>query len=602
MIPNIVTGGDTGGLMRYLVGPGRANEHENPHVIAGSRDIVRKWGDWETISVSQASEIATRLDAYMHEMGTFPTGKTRRFNPATGQVEWTGEIEATHVWHCSLSLSPEEAALGDEVWGRIASDFMDEMGFTGSDGKAPCRWVAIHHGSAKNGGDHIHIAATIVREDGTKWSPWYDQRRAQKACNVLEHRYGLLVVESREHGRGSRCDSAAAQNAAKRAGASRTDRAVLEERLRAAATAAANEADFVRLARRLGVRLHPRFAHGRTDIVVGYSAALRTENGQQTRWWGGGRIARDLTLTQLRTRWEDTPTSALEAVEAWKGHYPKRAPYDGPLWEDRIRALGHFRAHLEQLSPTDRVGLANASADIAGLLHAQAITARTSGGRDMLERAAVQVGRCAQLKTRPTNKRLVDVGARMASDLALSIAAASSPHMAAVALAHATVDLVQAIADLHEAAGQAATAAAIERDAQAIFDRMNTYPRIDVDALTSAYERLERTSAPAQREAVPLPPPRPAPREDSAIARDAQTLANTSVDDDLYRVRAVLDAAGMPLASSRPRGARSGIPRDVLGGQPRTFKPAAISTNEAQRLAAEAAQRAQQHKNNGPTR
>lgn len=600
MIPNIVSGGDTGGLMRYLVGPGRANEHENPHVIAGSRDIVRKWGEWETISVSQASEIATRLDAYMHETGTFPTGKARRFNPATGAVEWNGEIEATHVWHCSLSLSPEEAALGDEVWGRIASDFMSEMGFTGSDGKAPCRWVAIHHGSAKNGGDHIHIAANVVREDGTKWNPWYDQRRAQKACNVLEHRYGLLVVESREHGRGSRCDSAAAQNAAKRAGASRTDRAVLEERLRAAATAAASEADFVRRARRLGVRLHPRFASGRTDIVVGYSAALRTEDGQQTRWWGGGRIARDLTLTQLRTRWEDTPTSALEAVEAWKGHYQKRAPYDGPLWEDRVRALEHFRAHLEQLSPTDRVGLANASADIAGLLHAQAITARTSGGRDMLERAAVQVGRCAQLKTRPTNKRLVDVGARMASDLALSIAATSNPHMAAIALAHATVDLVQVIADLHEAAGQAATAAAIERDAQAVFDRMNTYPRIDVDALTSAYERLERTSAPTQREAVPPPPPPSAPREDSAIARDAQALANASVNNDHFRVRTVLDAAAMPLASSQPRGARSGIPRDVLGGQPRTFKPAAISTDEA-RLAAEAAQRTQ-HKDTGPSR
>lgn len=601
MIPNIVTGGDTGGLMRYLVGPGRANEHENPHVIAGSRDIVRKWGDWETISVPQADELATRLDAYMHETGTFPTGKARRFNPATGAVEWNGEIEATHVWHCSLSLSPEEAALGDEVWGRIAADFMSEMGFTGSDGKAPCRWVAIHHGSAKNGGDHIHIAANVVREDGTKWSPWYDQRRAQKACNVLEHRYGLLVVESREHGRGSRCDSAAAQNAAKRAGASRTDRAVLEERLRAAAIAAASEADFVRRARRLGVRLHPRFASGRTDIVVGYSAALRNEEGQQTRWWGGGRIARDLTLTQLRTRWEDTPTSSLEAVEAWKGHYPKRAPYDGPLWEDRIRALEHFRAHLDRLSPTDHVGLANAAADIAGLLHAQAITARTSGGRDMLERAAVQVGRCAQLKTRPTNKRLVDVGARVASDLALSIAATSSPHMAAVALAHATADLVQAIADLHEAAGQASTAAAIERDAQAMFDRVNTYPRVNVDALASAYERLERASAPAQREAVPSLPPPPAPREDSAIVRDAQALADASVDNDLHRVRAVLDAAGMPLTSSRPRGAQPGIPRDVLGGQPRAFKHAAISTDEAQRLATEATQRPQ-HKDNGPTR
>lgn len=601
MIPNIVTGGDTGGLMRYLVGPGRANEHENPHVIAGSRDIVRKWGDWETISVSQASEIATRLDAYMHETGTFPTGKARRFNPATGAVEWNGEIEANHVWHCSLSLSPEEAALGDEVWGRIASDFMSEMGFSGTDGKAPCRWVAIHHGSAKNGGDHIHIAATIVREDGTKWSPWYDQRRAQKACNVLEHRYGLLVVESREHARGSRCDSAAAQNAAKRAGTSRTDRAVLEERLRAAATAAASEADFVRRARRLGVRLHPRFASGRIDIVVGYSAALRTENGQQTRWWGGGRIARDLTLTQLRTRWQDTPSSALEAVEAWKGHYPKLAPYDGPLWQDRLRALEHFRTHLDRLSPTDHVGLANAAADIAGLLHAQAITARTTGGRDMLERAAVQVGRCAQLKTRPADKRLVDVGARMASDLALSIAAATNPRMAAIALAHATVDLVHTIAELHEAAGQAATAAAIERDARAMYERANTYPRFDVDAFASSYERLENSPAPTQREIVPPLPAAQAPREDSAIARDAQALANASVDNALHRVRTVLDAAGIPVTSSRPRGAQSGIPRDVLGGQPRAFKHAAISTDEAQRLATEATQRTQ-HKDNGPTR
>lgn len=601
MIPNIVTGGDTGGLMRYLVGPGRANEHENPHVIAGSRDIVRKWGDWETISVSQASEIATRLDAYMHETGTFPTGKARRFNPTTGAVEWNGEIEANHVWHCSLSLSPEEAALGDEVWGRIASDFMSEMGFSGTDGKAPCRWVAIHHGSAKNGGDHIHIAATIVREDGTKWTPWYDQRRAQKACNVLEHRYGLLVVESREHARGSRCDSAAAQNAAKRAGTSRTDRAVLEERLRAAATAAASEADFVRRARRLGVRLHPRFASGRIDIVVGYSAALRTENGQQTRWWGGGRIARDLTLTQLRTRWQDTPSSALEAVEAWKGHYPKRAPYDGPLWQDRLRALEHFRTHLDRLSPTDHVGLANAAADIAGLLHAQAITARTTGGRDMLERAAVQVGRCAQLKTRPADKRLVDVGARMASDLALSIAAATNPRMAAIALAHATVDLVHTIAELHEAAGQAATAAAIERDARAMYERANTYPRFDVDAFASSYERLENSPAPTQREIVPPLPAAQAPREDSAIARDAQALTNASVDNALHRVRTVLDAAGIPVTSSRPRGAQSGIPRDVLGGQPRAFKHAAISTDEAQRLATEATQRTQ-HKDNGPTR
>lgn len=302
--------------------------------------------------------------------------------------------------------------------------------------------------------------------------------------------------------------------------------------------------------------MHPRFARGRTDVVVGYSAALRTEDGQQTRWWGGGRIARDLTLTQLRTRWEDTPTSALEAVEAWKGRYPKKVPYDGPLWEDRIRALEHFRVHLERLDPSDQVGLANASADVAGLLHAQALTARTTGGRDMLERAAVQVGRCAQLKTRPADKRLVDVGARMASDLALSIAAATNPRLAAIALAHATVDLVHTIAELHEAAGQAATAAAIERDARAMYERANTYPRFDVDAFASSYERLENSPAPTQREIVPPLPAAQAPHEDSAIARDAQHLANAAADKSLEGIRTVLQAMGTPTrVPAQPRQA-----------------------------------------------
>lgn len=167
----------------------------------------------------------------------------------------------------------------------------------------------------------------------------------------------------------------------------------------------------------------------------------------------------------------------------------------------------------------------------------------------MLERAAVQVGRCAQLKTRPADKRHVDVGARMASDLALSIAAATNPRMAAIALAHATVDLVHTIAELHEAAGQAATAAAIERDARAMYERANTYPRFDVDAVdafASSYERLENSPAPTQREIVPPLPSAQAPREDSAIARDAQQVANAAADKSLEGIRTVLQAMGTP--------------------------------------------------------
>ena len=35
MIAAISEGGSGYGLMNYLVGPGRANEHENAHLVAG---------------------------------------------------------------------------------------------------------------------------------------------------------------------------------------------------------------------------------------------------------------------------------------------------------------------------------------------------------------------------------------------------------------------------------------------------------------------------------------------------------------------------------------------------------------------------------------
>ena len=39
MIAHIVEGGNTVGLMVYLAGPGRANEHEAQHLVAGD-DIM----------------------------------------------------------------------------------------------------------------------------------------------------------------------------------------------------------------------------------------------------------------------------------------------------------------------------------------------------------------------------------------------------------------------------------------------------------------------------------------------------------------------------------------------------------------------------------
>ncbi|MDO5049362.1 MAG: relaxase/mobilization nuclease domain-containing protein [Actinomycetaceae bacterium] len=504
MIPNIVDGGDMGGLMRYLVGPGRANEHTEPHLVAGSRTIMNRWGDWNELSVAQASEIANYLDSFMQETESYPTGPIRKFDPETGKTRAV-DYGPNHVWHCSVSLSPDEGPLSEDKWAAIASDFMDQMEFTSASGKAECRWVAIHHGVSKNGGDHIHIAANIIREDGTRWNFWNDQPRSQRACNMLEHKYGLRILESREHARGSKCDSAQALNAAKRAGKPVTDRAALETRLRAASKAAGNEVEFIRNARSMGVRLRPRFAKGRTDVVVGYSAALHTKPGVKTQWYAGGSIARDLTLSALRERWPDTIEHSSEAVSAWQDAWkgmplrPQRRSYTTQEWQGHKRAFETYREHLCGVDPSDPLALANATNDVAGLLAAAAQQRDLSEDeRRALDFAARQVGRNAQLKHRPAKHTGASPWVVLGAQLLSTAVMPKNSEVSYALMLVATLELVKALADLYVQAQQANTARAMLRDTRAVYD----YLHADGAPVPHDFNELQ-LNAPLQQDALP---------------------------------------------------------------------------------------------------
>ena len=187
-MPNIVKGGRMAGLLVYLCGPGRANEHTEPHLVGGDGFLL-SWYDDAELNRDSALAIAGYLDKPRRLYGVEVTAPAR---DDSGTV--VGRKPA-HVWHCSLALEPGEGPLGDGQWQAIATDFMDAMEFTAEgSGKAPARWTAIHHGLTKTGGDHIHIAASLVREDGTKVSTHMDQPRAQKVCNELERKYGLRVL------------------------------------------------------------------------------------------------------------------------------------------------------------------------------------------------------------------------------------------------------------------------------------------------------------------------------------------------------------------------------------------------------------------------
>lgn len=470
MIVKITEGGSTPGLVNYLVGPGKVNEHTEPHVVAGSDVIVRRWGAWESLSAAQGYEIARFVDQFMSETGVRPRGDARVYNQVLGEVEVVKDTP-NHVWHCSLSLPAEEAALSDEKWRAVATDFMTRMGFTGADGKAPCRWVAVHHGVSKNGNDHIHICANVVREDGTKWSPWRDKTKASRAVNFIEHKYGLRVIEAREHQRGARANSKA-DLAAAREGATDKDR--LETRVRAAAVSARSESDFVYRLAELGVRARPRFAAGRTDVVVGYSVALHSyDQTRRAQWYAGGQVARDLALPRLRARWADTPQDASRAARAWRRVWEgakvvaPRAHVPAGEWQARAVGLRAFRDVLARLDASDPVALADATRDVAGLLAAAALQRGNAQERSVLERASRAVGRHCQTHSRQAPPSAVPGALALAAQtLSLALTDQSADSLLLVVEVMA---LVRSLAALHAQQAQTETARVMLRDTVAVF-------------------------------------------------------------------------------------------------------------------------------------
>ena len=560
MIAAISEGGNSAGLMQYLVGQGRANEHENPHLVAGSDVIMRRWGAWDRLSAAQGFEIAKYVDQFMSETGVKSMGKRRVFNDETGEREVIEGPVANHVWHCSLSLSPREAAQGDERWQQIARDFADQMGFTGADGKAACRWVAVHHGSAKNGGDHIHIMVNVIREDGTKWNRYQDQPKAMRACNKLEHKYGLEVIEAREHARGARSDTAADLRASARRGQDRTDREILLPRVRAAATSATSERDFVLRLRELGVRARPRFARGRTDVVVGYSVALHKPKGQKAQWYAGGKVARDLTLTRLRTRWPDTPAAAQHAVDtwrdAWKGQLPARETVaSSTQLQARAVALEVYRTRLAGIDPTDATALADATTDVAGLLAAVAHGYELgTPERAMMERASQAVGRHAQTKTRTLESNPTSDAIVLAAGL-ISTAHMRPGFSSGVLVALSALRLADALADLYRQEGQTRTAQHLLDNTVQVFRRLHAGVP-DLEAF--AYRRAVAQATSSQIEATTAAT---APAPSAAPAAPQQRSSQTGAQDDggmsdeqrtrIQRMAALAQPAGS--TASRPQ-------------------------------------------------
>ncbi len=287
MIGKVIRGTNVGRLLCYLYGPGKANEHTDPHLVAGFSD---------------PSDLEPPIRA----------NGTRDFRRLTGlltqpMAALAGPGYPQPVWHCSVRAAPEDRLLSDGEWAQVAARVMDRTGLAPAGDDLGVRWVAVRHAP-----DHIHVVATLARQDGDRPATWNGFYRVREACRDAERRFGLRSTAPADRTAARRATRAETEQAARR-GWAEAPRATLRRQVCTAAAGAATEQEFFARLDQAGVLVRKRYSTTHPGVVTGYAVGLphHTVSDGGVVWYGGGKLAADLTLPKLRARWTGPAEEAL---------------------------------------------------------------------------------------------------------------------------------------------------------------------------------------------------------------------------------------------------------------------------------------------------
>jgi hypothetical protein len=279
MIGKVVRGSNVAGLLRYLYGPGRANEHTDPHLVAGFGDPHELEPDRR---VDGSPDLRRLTGLLLLPLALDPFGGCEK-----------------PVWHCSVRAAPGDRMLSDEEWGQVAAEVMDRTGFARHHDESGVRWVAVRHAP-----DHIHLVATLARQDGRRARTWNNFFRVREACRDVERRLGLRATAPADRTAAKQPSRAETEQALRR-GWGEAPRVSLRREACAAAAGAGSEREFFARLEQAGVLVRKRHSTINSDEVTGYAVGLAshaTKDGGIV-WYGGGKLAPDLTLPKLRARW-----------------------------------------------------------------------------------------------------------------------------------------------------------------------------------------------------------------------------------------------------------------------------------------------------------
>jgi MobA/VirD2-like, nuclease domain len=480
-------GHDTGGLLRYLFGKGRANEHTNPHLIAA-------WDPEWLAGGAFADRLGERggLAALARQIDAAMTGHDV-------------VLDDGHVYHMVLSVPPadsnaETGFFGDARWQELVESAIEHMGFgPNADGAGGCRWVAVHHGLSVNGNDHVHLVVNLVRGDGRVADTYRDYPRWREWCLAVEQRYGLTRTSPAGMGR-----EATSRAELERAKTTRkdTDRMRLTQLVSQAAAAADGDEPFLEQLRLAGVRYKPHLSGGK---VTGYTASLApSEDNPEPLWFAGSTLRRDLSLPRLRARFDSMGEYGDTAFESyllavWSQDYaaaPREHERLHMPWRRIERGLHQVAADIAEDVGQDRDRWTQVTAQTADLVVVLTQfdpdnTVRLHRTADFLARAA-QPGR-SQSRARPRQEGVV-LPLLVHATRTAAICKSPAPLVLAtiVVLVHLIISTLQRLADqrerrLHASTRQYVMAAQQElHDHPAVLAEIQRAARVPVHDLSNA--------------------------------------------------------------------------------------------------------------------
>lgn len=336
VIPKIILSSGPAATRRtigYLFGKGRANEHTDPHLVASWNSFAPDPGRSPHRDPKDVmAQLVAQLDQPVKMMGDKAPRDT--------------------VWHCPVRAAPEDPILTDAQWADIARRIVAAAGIAPDGDEEACRWVAVRHAD-----DHIHIAATLVRQDGRRPERGYDQRAVQRAARKIEVDHGLRRLKQGD-GTGAKRLTSKEHFKAKRLGQDAATRDVLRLRVRRAVAAAADEAEFFALLEATGVTVRLKFGPSGDALGCNFALPADTNDKGEPVFYSGSTLAPDLSLPKIR---KGLATTSPEPVAARPGDpwrqataAAERMPHhlihsDDPTAQSQLVALG---ATLDILSFT----------------------------------------------------------------------------------------------------------------------------------------------------------------------------------------------------------------------------------------------------------